>query len=537
MLELKRAYYGYRLMTDAEYQRLRDAYYGNGGFLDGGYLVQHTREREGKFAKRREISYYLNYVAPVVNSHVGPVFAKATVRDWQVENEIMSAFQQDVDRCGTPIAQFMKSAALTAKLFGTVYIVVDNVTEAEQRSRVNDAITNRAFPYAYLVHPKDILNIECNRFGELTRFRYYDGYDEKDNQVIREWRTDEWSLNGGAGGPQRGENYLGRVPVIPLHSRRAVRIDSISDGYLPQPSEFLSIVKANLRIFNLCSELDEILRNQTFSILVYPSKDPRDLTIGTDSALGWDGEKVSGSPHFISPDPAGAQLIMAQVDRLIKEIYRMAMLTHATGVQEASSGIARAWDFEKTNQALADFAGNLEEAEKKIVELFEDWTNTDVGYICKYPRDFSITDTQQEIMDAASLLALNLRANFSAAVKKRLARVVLEDIPEEEYDRVIAELDSEASDAVYGDSLENPSADDKYTAVGIAQGIVTLLERVQAGTLAAEAAKIVLVSTYGLSESAAEAAISAQTRVTNGTGDEGGQAEAVPAIIQRLAGI
>lgn len=511
MLELKRAHAGYRLMTQDEYQRLRDAYYGTGGFLDGSYIEKFTREHDAKIRMRRAIAYYLNYLAPVVNSHVGPVFSKTTSRDWGSGDELLAAFIEDTDRCGTPMAQFMKSAALTAKLFGTVYIVVDNVTDDEQRVRKSDALSARAFPYAYLVHPKDVINIECSRFGELTRFRYYDGYDERDSQLTREWTRESWALEGASSGPQSGDNPLGRIPVIALHSRRAVRMEGVSDGWLPQPSEFLSIMKANTRIFNLCSELDEILRNQAFSIFLYPAKDPGELTVGTDSAIGFDGENVKFAPHFVTPSPDGANLIMQQTDRLIKEIYRMAMLTHTTGVQESSSGIAKAWDFEKTNQALADFAMNLQEAECRIVDLFGAWTQAEIDYICRYPRDFSIMDTQQEIADTISLLDMNLKANFAAAVKKKLARTVLEGaVPDDEYDRVIQELDDEARDAVYGDRLENPSADDSYTAVGIAQSVVELLEKVREGALAPEAAKIILVVTFRFSEAAADAAIKAQ---------------------------
>ena len=130
-----------------DYNFLNDAYYGRGGFRDGSYLVSHPREAADKFLKRKELSYYLNYVAPVVNSHVNPVFRKEPEREWS-NNELFSAFIKDVDKASTKLSRFMKRAALMAKLQGVAFIVVDN--ESEQPQTLADAHAKRAFPYIYL---------------------------------------------------------------------------------------------------------------------------------------------------------------------------------------------------------------------------------------------------------------------------------------------------------------------------------------------------------------------------------------------------
>lgn len=506
-------------MRDEDYKLLRDSYYGDNGFLDGSRIAKHPRETDQKLRSRREIAYFLNYVAPVVNSHVSPIFAKPHIRDWKTTNALLSAFVEDVDLERTEIKQFMKSAAVVAKLFGTVYIVVDNFQDGEQPARLNDAANDRILPYAYLVHPKDVIAIEGSRTGGIEKFSYYDGKDDDGNRLVREWTREGWSLKvGGSDGEilSQGSHGLGVVPVVPLHSRKSICMDGVGDGRKPQTSEFLSIARANLRIFNLCSELDEILRNQTFSILTYPSKDPRDLTIGTDSALGFDGEVLRFAPAFIAPPSDPAKLIMEQIDRLIKEIYRMAMLTHATGVSEATSGIAKAYDYERTNQTLADFAGNLQEAERRIIEIFGVWIGQDIEYNVQYPDDFGITDTEQEIRNAVALLDMNLNAQFVAAVKKRVARVMLANDPESDFDAVITEINNEITDAEYGDRLENPSAaQGGDIAVGVASGVIDLLTKVGEGAIAPDAAKILLVATFGLSEAAADAAIKSQMDIAS----------------------
>ena len=59
---------------------LRDAYHGTGGFETGSYLVQYPVENATKFLRRQQISYYLNYLRPIVDSHVTPIFRRASMR-------------------------------------------------------------------------------------------------------------------------------------------------------------------------------------------------------------------------------------------------------------------------------------------------------------------------------------------------------------------------------------------------------------------------------------------------------------------------
>lgn len=91
---------------------LEDGYEGCGGFLDGSYLTQHPREDAGKYGMRRELAYYLNYLAPCVNAHVAPIFKTLAVRDWSgAGSELWETFSKDVDFLGTSIQNLMKQAA------------------------------------------------------------------------------------------------------------------------------------------------------------------------------------------------------------------------------------------------------------------------------------------------------------------------------------------------------------------------------------------------------------------------------------------
>jgi hypothetical protein len=449
-------------------QLLQDAYYGTGGFEDGTYLIPHRRERSGKYDKRREVAYYLNYMQAVVNSHVDPVFNQAISRNWGKGNTLFDKFSENIDCDGCSINDFMKLAGVSAKLKGAVAIVVDNFPEEDMPLSKADALNERKLPYAFTLEKEDIIAYKTDRFGRLVSFTYKEAVETNSNAEgqSQKWNTITWTptevkVISPDGKDTTMPNKCGRVPVTMLASRKVKR------GEIKPPSEFLSIARTNLRIFNLCSELDEILRNQAFAILIYPgqrNKVPNqnagklnsagsqdatagsdEVSLGTDNMLGFPPD-ASNPPAFIAPPADPADMLMKQIDRLIQEIYRMAVLSFVTGVQEQKSGVAKQWDFQKTNQVLADFAGNCEKVERDIVDIFERWTGETVDYEVKYPDDFGIADILQALEEAAQALALGVGGEFNRQVKRKIASIYFADLADDEYEKVMKDIDQQHVD-------------------------------------------------------------------------------------------
>lgn len=451
------------------YTLLKDAYEGNGGFNTGDYLIQHKRENQPNYQLRQQIAYYLNYLQPVVNSHVNPVFRKNPARNWNGANKFWLEFVNNTDLFGSDMTQFMKQSGFLAKLFGVSFIVMDNFKEAQQARNQADAIKNRQFPYMYNVTPDRVAGYTLDSLNRLTSITYSEPLEDQNatpptaleiaiqaasgkaqkgastEVQYRTWTTTSWAVvNKGGDVLDQGEHNLGRVPVVPLFSKNVI------PGIVVPDSEFFAIAKTNLRLYNMCSELDEILRNQAFSILTYPGKEVPALTIGVNNAIGYDGKEVHFPPQFIAPPAAPAEIIMSQMDRLINEMYRMAMLTHvAGGNKEARTGAAKAWDFEVTNQVLADFATNCERAEYGIAELFTAWTEPTrdiatkpIEYKCMYSSDFSIRDTEQELKEATMALKLNIGGKYDTAIKQHVAAVTLKDSPDVDLDEIKKDIEA-----------------------------------------------------------------------------------------------
>lgn len=423
------------------YKLLMDGYFGIGGFFDGSYLRPHPRESGEKYNLRKRLAYYLNYLKPCVDAHVSPVFKTKAVRDWSGQaSTLWQMFSEDVDFTGRSIEALMKSAALFAKLCGVAFIVVDRATDGIEAETVGAlASDRRALPYAFVVDPMRVQEVSTDKFGRVVKFVFVER-DQDPNILTPAKRTmtpDGWELEDSKGKHTGTWNLSGQTPVIPLFSK-----DCGADNPLP-PSEFLSIAQTNLGIYNMSSWLGEILVNQTFSILTYPSTDMDGLTIGTNNAIGYSPES-SHKPEFIAPSAEPAQTLSENINRLQQECYRMASVVNVTGVRSEASGVAKAWDFEQTNQVLADFAEQVEQAEKRLARIFALFVGAELDYTVKYPSDYNISDVQTELANAEIAKGLAFGDAFNVEVFKRVLTAYLPELEDDDFDRLVAEYEDEA---------------------------------------------------------------------------------------------
>lgn len=427
------------------YKLLRDSYEGMGGYVDGQYLEQHPRESFEKYEMRKKLAHYLNYFKPCVDAHVSPIFKNIAIRDWKGQGaKAWETFVHDVDFRGTELKDLMKQAATKSKINGTCFVVMDRDESVGELTLESLEAERQNIPYAFIVDPVRVLEIKVDKFGRLIKFVYVepDSYDEE-RMAERTLLPDGWILKDSKG-ERRGAWNLGMVPVIPVPSKN----DNETFNPLP-PSEFISIAKTNKVIYNMCSWLTDILVNQTFSILVYPSTSEDALEIGTSNALGFPAE-AGHEPKFIAPSADPANILQSAINSLQNECYRMAAVVNITGVRSEQSGVAKAWDFESTNRALSDFADILENAEKQLADLFQRFVNVELEYTVNYPNDFSISDIQTELANAEIAKGLDFGDKFNLQVFKRVLTSYLPELSDDDFDMLVKE---------YEQKLENDALD------------------------------------------------------------------------------
>lgn len=418
--------------TDQDtYLLLHEAYDGNGGFLDGNRLEQHPRESNEKYEQRKKLAYYLNYLKPCVDAHVTPIFKSLANREYTGAGaKVWELFINDVDFTGTHIKDLMKRAAKLAKLNGVAFIVMDR-EQGEQGETVLAIEKDRSkAPYAFVVSPKVVDEIQLDKFGRITKFVYQEiDQDNEYKNAVRTLTPNGWTLTNSKG-EFSGTWELGITPVIPLFAKE-------HDNFAPFPtSDFISIAKTNLAIYNMSSWLSDILINQTFSVLIYPSTNEDDLVIGTSNALGYPAE-ANHEPSFIAPPADPATILASNIDRLQQECYRMANVVNVTGVRVQASGTAKAWDYQQTNQTLADFADMVEQAEKRLARLFCKWVGVDLEYTVNYPSDFSIADVETELANAEIAKNLAFGDEFNVEVFKKVLTSYLPELADGDFDKLV----------------------------------------------------------------------------------------------------
>lgn len=433
------------------YQLLRDAYFGTGGFETGAYLSRHKRESDEDYAFRRNNAYYLNYFAPIVNALVDPIFKKNPLRDYHGSAErIIKNFSLDADAAGTSIQIFIKRAAVMAKVYGISFIVVDNARNVDSRSQ-QEMLQRRQFPYAYVLEPDNLEEYGIDKTGDLEYIKFKEiAHIESGTIQYRYVYFDRkaWKIWGDGIALQQGTHNLGCVPVVPLFSRM------LEQKTMRPAPELLPIARTAKALFNHCSWLGEILRNQTFPLLTIPSLDVNDLVIGTNNALGYNPD-YSHEPGFIAPPSDPATILQNQIASLVQEMYRMANLSFVISTtQNNNSGIARQWEFERTNQQLSNFAAQCAHAETAIMNLVAKWVNEDITYTVAYPDNFGIVDVTEELTQAQAVLDMGLGDGLREEVLKKVLAAYCPDIPDERFDELVEQLQKQTDDKMHAEPDE-----------------------------------------------------------------------------------
>ncbi len=437
-------------MLNYDYELIFNAYYGTGGFNNGGYLIKHKRETDEDFTARQENAYYLNYFFSITNSLVTPIFKKTASRDWDMNNKLIDGFVNDVDGNKTSIAEFMKKAALKAKLYGACFIVVDNFTGYKDDETMADVLEGRKFPYAYCLTPSQVISYEADRTGKLISIEFTEvqQVNSSTNKTFSMYfDKQEWMRYDDNDVKQIGQHNLGRVPVTVLTCKK------LDDITLTPPPELLSLAKVAKAVYNTCSWLTEIFRSVTFPLLTMPATDLNNLVIGNNNAIGYDPMQ-SHEPNFIAPPSDPANTLKEHILNLVQEMYRMAGLSFVTGTKTDTSGVSKQWDFERLNQQLADFAQNIQQSESDIMDIYARWIKQHIDYTVSYPNDFNISDVAYELENAQAILDLDLSDELREDVLKRVLTVCFPDMETERFDEVIDSLQQKKNDSLYIDHTD-----------------------------------------------------------------------------------
>jgi len=408
-------------MTFADYQELwsfaYQAYKGIGGFLNGGYLDKYTRESDDKFENRQRVAYYTNLFAPAVTRYLGYIWRDKPVRI--TDNKLLLQFIDDCDMRGNSLDVFMANFSQGAKVRGVGLVLVDMpknlpATLAEQ-------LEQRAIPFIREINPEDVLEFKLDNYGKFEYIAFRDYIDNSTFgngeviEVVKYFDKQGWQILYGEEILEQGEHNLGKCPVIYFSET----------GNFMDIGEFTQVAQLAKRHYNLKSELDELLRGQTFSLLTIQADNPDDITmdIGVNNALLYPSNL--DRPAFISPDAAPANIYLEEIKKIEALIDKITYNFNTHEAQE--SGIALQLKFQGLNSSLNNFAFRLEDFERRIWDLVTSYLQIPYENIkVTYNKDFDITDLIKEINVLDSIK--NMNYELPTYEKIKLQRIISNDL-------------------------------------------------------------------------------------------------------------
>lgn len=446
---------------------------GAGGFMDGTYLVAHPREWEDytattprkptkKLKARRALASYENFGGAIIDAKKSAIFREVPVRrvgDGKQETKTpLEAWWEDVDGLGHSIDDFMMMAWDVAATFGHAYIYL------EQDSEEADTAADQGMPYLCLYTPLDALDWLEDERGELTAIKFVEGsartsFDQLAIPLPQVRMVNEvgWQLYSRQTGEAvgHGTHDLGELPVVTLYAQRRPLIPRIGHTVLHDPQLYIDL-------YNLLSELRELLRNQTFSILNVPLGTGADaMSVETAKALlgaatGTEQVLFSGAAAgFISADASNVEAYQNEIERRLRTIYRLCAVhwdSDKRGVEAAGSVELKREDM---NQRLAAYADEIEAAEYGLVALWyramygadRGSTKMDEDQITiHYPDTFEVTPFDTILEQAQAALALGMPDEFNKALRKDLVAKFMPNATQEQIGAINDAIDAAPAD-------------------------------------------------------------------------------------------
>jgi hypothetical protein len=454
------------------YEFMRHAYYGTGGIRDGSFLIPF--QREIFYDRRRQGCWYSNFVRDIINAYIEPVYSNAFRRTVSVNNnEIQDGmyvheFLKNSDNSGNSFHEFMSSTMTEAHRNGVTFIVVDNYDQSELPNTFKEAIDERILPYVYTKSAETWDGWEFDKYGRLLWIRFYEG--EKivieNNISIVQYKYSYWDKTIYRELTKRKDNPayivakeiahgLDEIPVVIVATAKPCLTGmklNIKEIYDPP---MYDIARANLALFNRCSEIDDQIRAQSFSIFVIQSDDEGDETIGLHNILYYPIE-AKNPPGYASPDSSILSGLIDNREKMKEMIFLMARQRGVIGVEVAKSGAAIEWEFTAENTELQKTASLAKKAEDKIISLFKKYTNEDFEYNAEYPDDFMPSNDTQEIADYDKVSLMDLPPRPSLFLKKLAFLKVVKD-----QDKDIVANMAKDFDAAMEMIANNPTTEEK----------------------------------------------------------------------------
>jgi hypothetical protein len=468
-----------------QYEFLFDSYTGGEAYAPEKYLDKYLRETDTQYDLRKQRAYYLNYTAAVVDAYIAQIYRRDPMRELppnlRREDRDAPPATGETPQSGdsptptedtdspTPTTNATPSVATNRPRPAPVPNANDKRTFEEDATGEGDSLTDfaretmtwalaalRAFvmvdvddegvPYCHQVHPSNLLDFARDpHTGDYLWALVAEKYVEEadpfveriEEERFRLWLPERWLLFDKDGNLiEQGANAAGIVPLI-----------EVVPGNMPLPMH--DVAKINQRIYNISSQIDEILVNVTFP-QPYLQAGEEGVDTGSGTAIADDVSPIQMGttrmfmldpesripPGYLVPPDGPLQRQMEERERLIGAIYSLAGLERQDpDAQDVQSGVAKSYDFKETNARLGQIAQACERLEMEIlflVSMYQDSGDFNVVY----RKDYNVRDFRLVLEDYVVISETNLPPPVKKRSAMELANQIAEDATPEEKEEI-----------------------------------------------------------------------------------------------------
>lgn len=456
--------------------KLAHAYEGTGGFADGTFLIAHPREwldhaadtpakPTKKLLERRRVARYENWPATIITLLQGALFRTPPYRRAGTENapHPIADWWENVDGIGTHLTTWLRRAWVPAAVFGHQVVLMDR----PQHSATTAADVPPLFLRSYT--PLDVPDWLDDDMGRLVAVALREKApratftERTTTEYVREVSADGWRVRGTAT-PQvieaQGQHdFAGAVPVVLLYTRRRALVPLVGYSLLGDPQLYVDG-------YNLTSEMRELMRKQTFSIINVPLG-TGDQQVTPQAAQAMIGESSGSANILFTPDPANiltpdntnVTVYRSEIGELVRAMFRASGLPWEADSRDAESAESRRIKREDLNQVLSLYAAELQEAERQITDLWFRGTygptwqrERDAAHVSiTYPQTFDADLLDDVIARVQAAIGLDLGQLASTLLRGQVVGKLLPDLtPEQQQqirDEIAAVAVSEAEEA------------------------------------------------------------------------------------------
>lgn len=467
---------------------LGHAYEGDGPYLDGSALIPHAREltyqrradgstdfttvtgTKRKYQQRQQLAYYENFAATIVDLFVDYQYAKLPERN--VDNKEgtgktseVEDWWKDVDGFGTSINDWCKRYQTLTNVFGHQFVVMDRQRTGTQKrtnlspdgGKTRPSLADVGRPMLRVYSPPDVpdwlapqAQLSAVKFSEAVERRsLLDTVLPVDRNYFL-WDSTQWAAFNTKGVQLASSPHnMGELPVAVWYAKRRSRLPIIGRSLIRDAGPFKNH-------YNLLSELRELLRSQTFSMLNITLADGETIDqarerlgdhAGTDALVF-----TRGGAAFIAPPDGPATIYAAEIANAERKMFRLVGLPWDNDSREAEAAESRRIKAADLNASLASLADNAQEVDLWAARMFYvsrygpergNQRFQDASIRISHPDEFHVQQLMEAAEEAKLVLELGVGPTASRLIKANIIPLALRDLDAQTKQTIDEELQAE----------------------------------------------------------------------------------------------